>query len=81
MSWEEYYAPDEEGFFDISCKGKDCGGTDFIIQANKDGKTLKIICFKCKREVAFEVEPYIDPPNNSLGFLTNHKKDDENEDM
>lgn len=78
MSWEDYYAPDEEGFFDITCKGEGCGSTDFVIQANTDGKTLKIICFSCKREVAFEVEAYIKPNNEDLGFTNKGNKDENN---
>jgi len=52
------YEPDEEGFFDIMCQN--CEGTDFVIQANTDGVTLRIICFACKRETAFQVEKYIE---------------------
>jgi len=52
------YEADEEGFFDIMCQN--CEGTDFVIQANTDGTTLRIICFNCKRETAFQVEKYIE---------------------
>jgi len=37
-----------------------------VIQANEDGVTLKIICFKCERQVAFHVESYVEDFENNL---------------
>jgi len=63
LNFSEIYEADEEGFFDIMCLN--CDGTDFVIQANTDGTTLRIICFKCKRETAFQVEKYMEGPEEA----------------
>lgn len=51
------YAYTEDGFFDLQCQ---CGATDLIIQCHEDAVTIKIHCFKCKREIAFQVENYLE---------------------
>jgi len=45
---------DAEGFFDLTCKG--CGENQFILQGNEDGERIKLICWRCKREVVLRVE-------------------------